>query len=378
MRERKSFASKATVQDETQGIVHCVVSVFGTSAAEKDSDGDVVVKGAFDRTLKDRKDAGRALPPGVWAHDWNRPIAKTLEAYEGADGLHVVGQCNLETQDGRDAFSNIKLGLFSEYSFGFEVKDSERKDGARFLKDLELYEWSPVLVGADRRTGTVAVKEHKSTLRSLLLKAMDAAEVLDDDVQAGMLNAAIGSLRWQVDLALSRCVNSPDGDEEPDEDDFSPYGPQGCGDYYGPCCAPFPSTYGTMTRDEKIKFVTDLLERERLLILGALGAFLDLDDQMDAAKAFRQAWQRKSGRGRAGITHAAIQELHDAAKQASDYAQKAHGYAKAMLETKPVEEDGKQASPAETKSDEANERRAQALIRQHSLRRQSMNLIGVK
>ena len=54
-------------------------------------------------------------------HDWNAPVAKTLEARElapndpllpdnirGLGGLYVKAKFNMNTQRGREAFSDIK------------------------------------------------------------------------------------------------------------------------------------------------------------------------------------------------------------------------------------------------------------------------------
>lgn len=152
--ETKSFDIKADViATAPAGTVHAVVSIF----KNEDSVRDVMVKGAFAKSIKAGKAKG-ALPPGVWSHDWQRPIAKTMDAFETDEGLNVIGQFNLETQDGHDAYSNVKNGLFTEYSFGFQRVNEDEKDGVTYVKDVIWYEWSPVLVGANRDTYTVGVK----------------------------------------------------------------------------------------------------------------------------------------------------------------------------------------------------------------------------
>lgn len=161
--ETKSFDFKATVKDEGKGILHAIVSVFGN----EDSVGDVMVKGAFAQSIKNGKAKGK-LPPGVLSHNWERPIAKTNDAWEDDEGLNIVAQFNLETQDGADTYSNVKHELFTEYSFGFgRIRDAEeKKDGKTYVKNVDWYEWSPVLVGANRETYTVGVK-HTSAIQQI-------------------------------------------------------------------------------------------------------------------------------------------------------------------------------------------------------------------
>lgn len=163
----KSFqACGVKAIDEEQGIVEAFVAGIGN----KDSVNDIIVDGAFVDSLKAR------LPKGVWSHDWDRPVSKTLDIYEvpagdprlpikmqtaGIGGLYVKTQFNLETQDGRDALSWVKFfGDESEWSIGYKVKESEydKKNKAMLLKKIDLFEYSPVLFGANPLTSTVGVK----------------------------------------------------------------------------------------------------------------------------------------------------------------------------------------------------------------------------
>jgi HK97 family phage prohead protease len=156
--ERKQYgASVAT--EAGAGIVEAIVSVFGNT----DHANEVVMPGAFKASLE------RKLPKGVWAHNWHMPIAKTLEARELAPGernerggLYIKGQFNLDTQAGREAYSNIKFGIIDEFSIGYRVvREVEAKDSdTRELHEIELYEWSPVLVGMNPETELLGIKSH--------------------------------------------------------------------------------------------------------------------------------------------------------------------------------------------------------------------------
>ena len=138
-----------TKAEGDQGIIEAYVSVFGNV----DLVGDIIEKGAFAESLL------KKLPKGVWSHNWDKPVAKTLEAREDDFGLYIKAQFNLETQRGKEAFSDIKFGLIDEFSIGFNVLDDEwREDGVRIIKKARLYEWSPVLVGANPDTKPLSVK----------------------------------------------------------------------------------------------------------------------------------------------------------------------------------------------------------------------------
>ncbi|MGW8181654.1 MAG: HK97 family phage prohead protease, partial [bacterium] len=158
------------VIDAEHGIVEAYVSGIGN----KDSGGDIIIPGAFDNSLRIRK------PKGVWSHDWDKPVSKTLEIYEvaagdsrlplkmqlaGIGGLYVKTQFNMNTQLGRDAYETVRFyGDEAEWSIGYQVHDAEfdQKMGAMILKEIELYEYSPVLFGMNALTSTVSIKVHKS------------------------------------------------------------------------------------------------------------------------------------------------------------------------------------------------------------------------
>jgi HK97 family phage prohead protease len=152
--------------DEAQGIVECFVAAVGN----KDSVGDVVATGAFTESLKRRK------PRVVWGHSWNDPIGKVLEIYEvpvsdprlpakmkqaGVGGLFAKVQFNLATEKGREAFSSVAFfGHEQEWSIGYKTLNATFDPGsqANILHEVELYEVSPVLHGANQLTGTISVK----------------------------------------------------------------------------------------------------------------------------------------------------------------------------------------------------------------------------
>lgn len=148
--EHKNLKVRVELKEDNgaDGVIEAYVSVFGNT----DSYGDVIVKGAFEDSLK------KKLPKGVWAHDWQQPIATTLEAKEDAHGLYIKGQLVLGVQRADEARLLLKAGAIDEFSIGFTVEDYEEKDGVRYIKKIKLYEWSPVLWGANDATELISVK----------------------------------------------------------------------------------------------------------------------------------------------------------------------------------------------------------------------------
>ena len=167
-KESKNFEFKAL--DEETGKVEAVFSVFNNL----DTDGDVVLPTAIKSGFKDNQ------VPMVFAHKWDQPIGKgTIETDE--EKATFKGNFFMDTEAGKEAYQLAKaMEDLQEWSFGFRINDSEVKkfkgaDGtevdARFLKDLTVYEVSPVLVGANRETYTLSIKSGEEAVYEDSLKA---------------------------------------------------------------------------------------------------------------------------------------------------------------------------------------------------------------
>jgi len=145
----KTFRAPFEVKDDATGSVQAAFSVFNVI----DSDGDVVKPSAFTD--------GQEVPM-CWAHQWDQPIGRgTVKV--GRKQAIFDGHFFLDTAAGMEAYKTVKaMDNLQEWSFGFrvlEAEDGEFEDrGVQFLKKLELFEVSPVLVGANRETRTVDIK----------------------------------------------------------------------------------------------------------------------------------------------------------------------------------------------------------------------------
>lgn len=173
--------SGLTVDDDNHGIVTTIVSVTGLV----DNVKDVIEVGAYEKTLAVRK------PKGAWSHQWETPVSRTLDVKEllpgdprlpttlpngepwptDAGALLIKTEFNLETQRGREAYSDVKFfGPDQEWSIGYKVPvgGAEVKNGVRHIRTLDLYEYSPVLFGAMPAARTTSVKDAQVSFKSLM------------------------------------------------------------------------------------------------------------------------------------------------------------------------------------------------------------------
>ena len=187
----KSVSFKTT--DDEKGNVEAVFSVFNNL----DSDGDVVLPGAIKSGFKDDQ------VPMVFAHKWDQPIGKGKIVQED-DKAVFKGKFFMGTEAGKEAYNLAKeMGDLQEWSFGFRINDYEvaefQKDGesvgdVRYLKDLEVYEVSPVLVGANRQTYTLAIKTGEEAIyeSSSEEKAANDEDIFDNEEDAKKRGKELG------------------------------------------------------------------------------------------------------------------------------------------------------------------------------------------
>ena len=154
------------LKEDTEGKVSAVFSVFNSL----DSDGDIVLPGSIKSGFKS------GSVPMVWAHKWDMPIGKGSIDSDG-DKATFNGEFFMDTESGKEAYKIVKnMADMQQWSFGYRVNDAERgkigegdeEKDARFLKDLTVFEVSPVLVGANQDTYTMAIKSNEELLKEIV------------------------------------------------------------------------------------------------------------------------------------------------------------------------------------------------------------------
>lgn len=153
----------ARIKDAGQdGEITGYGSVFGVV----DRYGEIVDRGAFSKTLKERS------PKMLWQHDPSQPIGVWSDAKETDHGLRLNGQINLETAQGREAHALIKQGAVDGLSIGYipvkwiveedNSSDQETKSVIMHLTEVKLYETSVVTFPANESALIAGIKSAKT------------------------------------------------------------------------------------------------------------------------------------------------------------------------------------------------------------------------
>lgn len=221
IQSKRAGGSGIVETDEETGLVTAIVSVTGV----RDEVDDIIMPGAYKQSLQKR------TPKGVWSHDWNLWTAKTESVEEIMPGdprlptltragktwpkeagvLLVKARFNLETQQGREAFSNVKFFADEcEWSIGYTVmpgKSSRDAQGVRMIKQIELFEFSPVLFGAMPLAGTLAVKSRQA---AQVVDQDEDADLSEDEVRA-LFAAAAPEVDWDIVDAATASIEAKAG-----------------------------------------------------------------------------------------------------------------------------------------------------------------------
>ena len=158
------FRPRTTI--EPDGTVEGYASLFG----ELDAARDMVMPGAFARTLKSR---GLRRIPMLFQHDPAEPVGVWLELAEDFRGLRARGKLIPEVARARELLALVKSGAVDGLSIGFRTVKGRIDPVTRVRRiiDLDLWEISivtfPLLAGARVR----AVKGSISSLKPSFARA---------------------------------------------------------------------------------------------------------------------------------------------------------------------------------------------------------------
>lgn len=149
------FKLKSISED---GVFEGYASVFGNT----DSYNEVVVKGAFKKTIAIKK--GKF--PILWQHQGSSPIGVNIAAEEDDHGLKVTGKLALGMVTGKSAYEWLKVASENELdaglSIGYRVIDKTADKGIVYLKELELLEYSIVTFPANDLATVTGVKANNN------------------------------------------------------------------------------------------------------------------------------------------------------------------------------------------------------------------------
>ena len=150
--EFKSLFGELKDLDVKKRIATGYLSSFGNV----DSYGDIVVPGAFKKSISERKNSIYFLNQ----HNWSQPHGRFNVLKEDSKGLYFESEPLIDTSYSSDLMKLYEAGIIKEHSFGYSTikADYDKETDIRHLKELKLYEGSNVTRGANPETPFVGMK----------------------------------------------------------------------------------------------------------------------------------------------------------------------------------------------------------------------------
>lgn len=128
---------------EDDGQFEGYAAVFGS----EDLEGEIISKGAFDKSLEQRPAGEVRL---LYQHDAHQPIGRWLDIFEDDYGLYVRGQILRDIERGEEVYQLVRSAILSGLSIGYRTvrsvahgSGSSRNLGRR-LVEVDLWEISLV------------------------------------------------------------------------------------------------------------------------------------------------------------------------------------------------------------------------------------------
>lgn len=197
----KSFPALILKADSELGIVEAIVSVIGNI----DLGDDVIHPGSFIKTITERLGKIRVLDNHRTGSTLD-VIGKPLEIRElskaelppellakhpsATGGLYTKTQYLIDTPEGKGIFNRIKEGAIDEYSIGFSIPRGKYdvssvivdgiKKQIRNIREIRLFEYSPVIFGMNDATTTLAAKSNEQKELSLFEIEMAVMDAFND------------------------------------------------------------------------------------------------------------------------------------------------------------------------------------------------------
>jgi len=146
---KSTFLGEVIDADEKMGIVKGYGSIFGNV----DSDGDIINKGAYKKTIQENGSRVKYL----YQHDMDKPIGKMVYLEEDDKGLVFEAQVP-KTRLGMDVIELMKAGVITENSVGILPIQKGMNGQYRELNEVKLFEVSAVTLAANDQAMIVDVK----------------------------------------------------------------------------------------------------------------------------------------------------------------------------------------------------------------------------
>lgn len=139
-----------------------IVMGYAAKFGNVDLHGDMIMPGAFKKTIKERGPEGKNEIWFLHDHDSGKPLGKPQVLKEDSFGLYFEAKI-VDTEAGEDTLKLYEEGLINQHSIGFATIKEERVEPSKGspyyeIQEVKLYEFSSVLWAANPDTPFLGLK----------------------------------------------------------------------------------------------------------------------------------------------------------------------------------------------------------------------------
>jgi len=160
MKKENVMEIKAIGFDDSQvDMVERTFKGYASTFGNVDEVGDIIEAGAFTKSIQERGPDGTKQIKVLWQHDL--PLGMPTVMTEDSKGLYVEAKIS-KTRLGDEALELMRDGVVDRMSIGFSIPQGkavwDEALGVRRIKEVKLFEFSPVTFPANEMAVVTGVK----------------------------------------------------------------------------------------------------------------------------------------------------------------------------------------------------------------------------
>jgi len=190
-----------------------IISGYAAAFNNVDSDGDLIVKGAFSKSLNEN--GVESLKPRIfhlYQHDVTQVLGRPIILKEDDYGLYFETKI-ANTQLGNDVLNLYKEGVLNEHSIGFKTIKSTNRGNYNEIQEVKLFEFSSVTFGANAATPFLGFKSQFEDSESITQQFDKVEKMLKGEVTpetTALLSIYLNQLKTTFLDLSTKSVEQPD------------------------------------------------------------------------------------------------------------------------------------------------------------------------
>lgn len=212
-KKKTNISKEFSVKDiDTSGRI---LSIYWSSFDNKDRDGDVIVKGAFSKTIREQGPQGLGEQWFIKFHNPDMPLATPFELTE--DNYGLLARIKMPNTDpANETLTLYQDGHYKHQSIGFQPIRQQKRDNYNEISEIKLYEGSVVLWAANPSAKFVDIKSFMSPKEitdelELTIKGLRNGKYKDETFALLEIK-----MRQLIQAAADIASNTPAADEAPE------------------------------------------------------------------------------------------------------------------------------------------------------------------